>query len=197
VQEPDKFSPDDVTELRPEDLRTIGVITGVHGLQGTLRVAPLSDFPERFAALHTVYLQRDETVLGTYQVKRVKWLQAQLLVTLREITKREAAELLRGAELCVLDSETWPLPENVFYVSELIGYAAIAEDGAEIGRLTDVIEGAQDTLIVTMAQGELLVPFVHAWVGEVNSQRRTIQILNWRRLAESDEIPGSPETDDH
>lgn len=182
--------------LSPEDLRTIGVITGVHGLQGTLRVTPLSDFPERFAALRTVYLMRDGLVLGEYQVKRVKWMQAQLLLTLREVTKRENADLLREAEVCVPESETWPLPENVFYVSELIGYGAVAEDGKEIGTLTDVVEGAQDTLVVTTPHGELLVPFVHEWVGEVNSERRTIQILNWRRLTDSEEIPESPETDD-
>ncbi len=183
----------DEAGLSPEDLRTIGVITGVHGLQGTLRVAPLSDFPERFAALRTVYLMRDGLVLGEHQVKRVKWMQAQLLLTLREVTKRENADLLRGVEVCVPESETWPLPENVYYTTELIGYTVVAEDGMTIGTLTDVVEGAQDTLVVTMPNGELLVPFVHEWVGEVNTEQRTIQILNWRRLTESEEIPESPE----
>ena len=183
--------------LSPEDLRTIGLITGVHGLQGTLRVAPLSDFPERFAALRRVYLMRDGLVLGEYEVKRIKWMQAQLLVTLREVTKRENAELLRGAEFCVPEAETWPLPENVYYITELIGFGIVAEDGTAIGKLTDVVEGAQDTLVVTTPQGELLVPFVQEGVGEVNPERRTIQVLNWRRLTDSEEIPESPETDDH
>ena len=183
--------------LSPEDLHTIGLITGVHGLQGTLRVAPLSDFPERFAALRRVYLMRDGLVLGEYEVKRIKWMQAQLLVTLREVTKRENAELLRGAEFCVPEAETWPLPENVYYITELIGFGIVAEDGTAIGKLTDVVEGAQDTLVVTTPQGELLVPFVQEWVGEVNPERRTIQVLNWRRLTDSEEIPESPETDDH
>ena len=184
--------------VSPEDLRTIGIVAGVHGLQGTLRIASLSDFPERFAALRDVYLKREELVLGVYQVKRVKWLKEHVLLTLREITTRDAAELLRGAELCVPESETWPLPENVFYVSELIGYRVIGDDGTAIGELTSVLEGAQDTLIVTTPGGtEMLVPFVHEWVGEVNAEQRTIQVLNWRRLTESEEIPSSPEDNDH
>jgi 16S rRNA processing protein RimM len=182
--------------MRPDDLRTVGVVVGVHGLQGTLRVAPLSDFPERFAVLHTVYLMRGETVLGAREVKRVKWMKDVLLITLREVTKREEAEELRGVEICVPESEAWQLPENVFYTHELIGFAVVGDDDAVIGTLTGVVEGAQDTLIVETPAGELLVPFVHEWVGEVNAERRTIEVLNWRRLAESEELPPSPDADD-
>ena len=88
-------------------------MAGVHGLQGTLRVAPLSDFPERFAALRTVYLLRNETVVGAYEVKRAKWMNDIVLITLREVTKREEAEELRGAEICVPESETWALLKDV------------------------------------------------------------------------------------
>ena len=48
--------------MSPEDVRAIGVIVGAHGLQGTFKLASLSDFPERFEALRTVYLLRGETV---------------------------------------------------------------------------------------------------------------------------------------
>ncbi len=181
---------------RPDELRTIGVIVGEHGLQGTLRVTPLSDFPERYADLQHVFLMREDVVLGEYRVKRVKWMKNQLLLTLREITKREAAELLRGVELCVRETEKWALPDDVFYVSELIGFSAVSENRV-IGTLTSVLEGAQDTLVITTPSGELLIPFVHEWVGTVDTAARTIEVLNWRRLTNAEELPPTPEPDDH
>ena len=183
--------------MRPDELRTVGVVVGVHGLQGTLRVAPLSDFPERFAALHRVYLVRDEIAVGTYDVKRVKWLNDVVLITLRDVTKREEAENLRGAEICVPESERWVLPQDVYYSADLIGFSVVGDDGVKVGSLTGVLEGAQDTLIIETPNGELLVPFVHAWVGEVNTERRTIEVLNWRRLSAAEELPPSSDDDDH
>lgn len=188
---------DAAADIRPDDLRTVGIVAGVHGLQGTLRVLPLSDFPERFSALRTIYLMRSGTVFAAHEVKRVKWMKDVVLMTLHNVTKREEAEELRGVEICVPENETWPLPENVYYTDDLIGYHAVADNAAVIGTLTGVIEGAQDMLVVSTARGELLVPFVHEWVGDVNAEKRTIEVLNWRKLTDAEEIAPSPESDDH
>jgi 16S rRNA processing protein RimM len=180
---------------RPDDLRTIGFVVGVHGLQGGLRVAPLSDFPERYAALRIVYMKRDERVTGCFTVKRSKWMKDVVLVNLREITRREDAEELRGAEICVLESDAWPLPENVYYRDDLTGFQVVDEGGIKIGELTGVVEGAQDILVIHTPAGEVLVPFVSQWVGDVDIEKRTIHILNWRDLTDVEEIP--PGSDDH
>jgi 16S rRNA processing protein RimM len=182
--------------MNPEDLRTVGVIVGAHGLQGTFKLEPLSDFPERFQALRMVYLLRGETVLGRYQVKNLRWANALLLVTLKEIRTREEADELRGVELCVPDAESWELPEDVYYTSDLLGFTGIAEDGTVLGTLTEVHEGAQDILQFMKGEEELLVPFVREWVGQVDMEKRTIEILNWRRLNDSETIEPSPDNDD-
>lgn len=183
--------------MNPEDLRAVGVIVGAHGLQGTFKLDPLSDFPERFDALQTVYLLRGETVLAQCRVKNIRWANALLLVTLREIRTREEAAELRGVELCVPDSEAWRLPANVYYTSDLLGFTGIAEDGTLLGVLRDVQSGAQDILQFEKDGEELLVPFVNEWVGHVDLIRRTIEILNWRRLSDSETIePSQEEPDD-
>ena len=79
----------------------------------------------------------------------------------------------------------------------MIGYTIVGDEGTTVGTLAGVLEGAQDTLIVATPAGELLVPFVRAWVGEVNTETRTIEIFNWRRLTDNEEIPPAPESDDH
>ena len=179
------------------DLRTIGVVIGAHGLQGALSVTPLSDFPERYAALQTVYLAREDVVLLEGTVKRVRWAAGHVNIALHEITSRTAAEELKGAELCVAESDAWPLPHDTYFVGDLIGFRGVDEQGAHVGTLVEVSKGAQDVLQFDCpGRDALLVPFVQQWVGRVDVQARTIEILNWRSLVDPEAVEPSPQ-DDH
>jgi 16S rRNA processing protein RimM len=181
--------------MNPEDLRTIGMVIGAHGLQGTLKVNPLSDFPERYATLESVYLMRGDSVVEL-RVKQTRWSNQHVLISLIDLTTRDEAETMIGAEVCVPLSESWKLPDGIYYATDLIGFAGIADDGTELGVLKDIHSGAQDLLAFVGLGKELLVPFVSEWVGRVDLQARTIEILHWQRLVEGEEIPPSA-TDDH
>ncbi len=173
------------------DFRAVGVIVGEHGLQGSLKVLPLSDFPDRFNALRKVYLRRGEEIVGEDEVKRVRWAQSHLLVALHSVRTREDAVGLRGVELCVADADSWPLPKDVYYISDLIGFHGVS--GSEvIGTLVGTQSGAQDILEFDGPHGNLLVPFVSEWVGNVDERARTIELLNWRRLIDSETLPADP-----
>jgi 16S rRNA processing protein RimM len=194
---PPKDKPESRAGVTAEELCAVGLIAGTHGLQGTLKLNPLSDFPERYRALRIVYLKREDTVLACMHVQSVRWAGRQVLITLQEITSPEAAREFRGAELCVLEADRWKLPVDVYYVSDLRGFRAVGEDGTEIGVLLDVLNGAQDILQIDRAGQELLVPLVGEWVGKIDTAARTIEILNWRRLAEPETLEGGAEPDDH
>jgi 16S rRNA processing protein RimM len=177
------------------EYRAVGHVVGVHGLQGTLKVTPLSDFAERFDALATVFFLRGDEVLAQHVVKKVRWGSHHLLISFRDLTTREAAEALRDTDLCVPEEESWALPEGVYYSSDLIGFRGIGEGAVDLGSLVMIREGAQAILEFANGQTELLVPFVREWVGKVDLQARTIEILNWRELSGGEEI--SPEPGDH
>jgi 16S rRNA processing protein RimM len=172
-------------------------VVGAHGLQGTMKIEPLSDFPERFLPLKSVVIRLNDNVLSTSHVKRIKWAGPHLLVTLREIRTREAAEELQGAEFCVHERDSWDLPEDVYYTSDLVGFRGVAEDGTELGVLSGIISGAQDILEFAREGEPLMVPFVKEWVGRVDLAAKTIEILNWRALVETDSVDPSPDSDDH
>jgi len=178
------------------ELRTVGVVVGAHGLDGTLRITPLSDFPERFHALDSVFLRKKGESPHPDRVKRVRWSGACVLITVRGVTNREDAQTWRGAELCVREQDRWELPPDVYYVTDLLGFTVVGQDGARIGMLRDVISGAQDILEIEREGAEsLLVPFVRRWVGRVDERTRTIEILNWRDLT-TPEIVESDSNDD-
>ena len=183
--------------MKTEEMRTIGVVVSSHGLQGTLKVESLSDFPERFEAIKSVYLVQNGGTPLSYQIKRVKWAGQFILLTLHELTTRTEADKLRGAELCVALKDSWKLPEDVFYISDLLGFHGVGEDGTQLGELKETLAGAQDLLLFEGEKGELLVPFVSTWVGKVDPAARTIEILNWKQLVEAVEAPPPKLTDDH
>lgn len=183
--------------LRPEDLRTIGVIVGVHGLQGAVKIAPLSDFPDRYFALERVYLKRNEVIVSENRVKRVRWAGNTVHLAVREITSRDAAQTLIGSEVCIPDSETWELPEDVFYVTSLLGCAVVGDDGTKLGIVKSVLDGPQSILEIRDGVKEYLVPFVADWVGTVDCEAKLIVILNWQRLISPEIVDGADEQDDH
>ncbi|MBU0508532.1 ribosome maturation factor RimM [bacterium] len=183
--------------MNPQDLRTIGVVVGAHGLRGTLKIFPLSDFPERFEALHTALLCKADDPPQSVRITRVRRAQGCILIDLDEVRNREAVLNLVGAELCVREEDSWELPPDVFYLTDLLGFTGIGENGERIGVLRNVIRGAQDILEFEREDGgELLVPFVHRWVGRAKVSERTIEILNWRDLIEPDIIEPDPDSDD-
>ena len=55
-----------------EETFLIGVVTGTHGIRGTLRVYPTTDEPERFSLLKEVFL--DKTGVRTaFRVQKVAY----------------------------------------------------------------------------------------------------------------------------
>ncbi len=178
---------DEIQDLDPDHYRAVAVVVGEHGLQGTIRVLPLSDFAERFDALATVYFRRDNLMIGRDEVRQAKWAGKYLLVYLKKCRTREDAESLRGVELCVTEADSWVLPRDTYYTSDLIGFRALG-DGRVIGELVAVHPGAQDILEFTGEHGEFMVPFVSHWVGMVDTTTRTFEILNWRSLLEPEEV---------
>jgi 16S rRNA processing protein RimM len=180
-----------------DQLRTIGIVVGAHGLQGSLKVESLSDFPERFGVLQTVFLVQNADVLGEFSVKSCRWSNKYVILTLREIQDRVGAEAMRSAELCVRGEDSWPLPANAYYTSDLIGFNGVDEHGDFIGQLIKIIDGAQAIFEFERADGStFLVPFVNEWVGKVDTENRRIGLLNWKLLANPETIEPDDE-DDH
>ncbi|MBK6766885.1 MAG: 16S rRNA processing protein RimM [bacterium] len=146
--------------------------------------------PERFESLKASYLLRARR-LGDFEVsiKRCKIAPNGILITLDGIRTRDEADKLRGATFAVLEADRWQLPQDAYYISDLIGCDAHDESGNVVGKISSVIRGAQDILSVDSTLGEVLVPFVREWVGDVDMRQRRVVIRKFSELAEADEIP--------
>jgi 16S rRNA processing protein RimM len=143
----------------------VGLVRGVHGLNGALRVEVLSDDPQRFEPGSVVHPE------GSPRALTIAWRQEDgpgLLVRFEEVTTRSAAERLRDRYLEVSASGE-SLPPGEFYWHELTGVPVATVEGEQLGTVQDVFRAGEAEVLVVRGgdRGEVLVPAVHAVIREL------------------------------
>lgn len=146
----------------------VGRIGRPHGVRGEITIDVRTDEPDtRFAA--GTEIRTDPSTAGPLTVERARWHSGRLLVRFAGIGDRDAAEELRGTWLVVDPGDIPPSADpDDFHDRELIGLAVVTADGADVGRVADILHHGQDLLVVHGPGGEKLVPFVTALVPEVD-----------------------------
>lgn len=147
----------------------IGRIVGVHGIHGACRVQPWCDGIDALKQLTTVYI--DGAVKTSYHVEKIRAHGNQFLITFREIISPEQAALLRNCVLLAPRSEI-SVPKDRVFIQDLIGLPVFrADDGVQLGILTDVLEyPGQQIYQVQTQKGEVLVPAVPAFLEHIDVQ---------------------------
>lgn len=152
-----------MSQLSPQYL-IIGTITRPHGIRGELRIQLHTDYPDRVNNLKTLYIGRSVTdkKIRPFAVQSMRLHQGAGLLTLKEITDRSQADLLRDFYVMVAIEDAVPLEEDEFYLFEVIGMEVQQEDKTSLGIITEVIEtGANDVYVIQGAdEQEILFPAI-------------------------------------
>lgn len=149
-------------------------MTAAFGVQGAVRVRPLTDFADRFAAGSELWLQGS--------LRRVEWTKhagQQLAVKLTGLDDRTRAGLLRGSYLEVPEGEARSLPEDAFYHHQLEGLEVVTESGRALGRLSQVLERPANDVWVVSGEAEHLVPATREAVKKVDLESRRVTVADW------------------
>ena len=166
------------------DYVVIGEITKPQGVNGELKVYPLTDWPERFAELTTVYLsfpkkESDKRVVSSIleKVERKKVLledvrlhSGGVYLKIQGVDSRSLAEALRGSIIEVPRDDAYKLPDNSYYIFQIVGLKVCLENGEVIGEVSDVLcTGGNDVYVVKNEKGqEFLIPAIKDIVREVD-----------------------------
>lgn len=149
---------------------TIGQIVNVVGLKGEVKVYNYSDYKERYEELKHIYV-KEKRELNEYLIEKVRYQKDMVILKLKGVDDRNQAEALRQKNLVILEEDLRDLPEDTFYIKDLIGIKAIdKKTGKEFGVVKDVLTGtAQEVYQITLNTGkEALIPNVKEFVKEVN-----------------------------
>jgi 16S rRNA processing protein RimM len=130
----------------------IGFVLRAHGIKGAVRVRGGDSI---LSVPHVYVADQPMKVLRAQRDKD------EFLVELAGIADRDAAEMLKGAELSV-DRERLPPPSaDEVYIADLVGCRVFDLAGAELGEVIAVEPGAQDRLTIRGATTwELPYPLV-------------------------------------
>jgi 16S rRNA processing protein RimM len=143
----------------------VGLVRGIHGLRGAVRVEVLTDDARRFDPGSVLYREGDDNPL-TVSWRRDDAPGPGILVRFREVPTRTVAERLLDAYL-EGDAAQAP-PAGTYYWHDIVGTRVVTSDGEELGTVEDVFRaGEGDVFTVRGARGELLVPAVSAVVREL------------------------------
>lgn len=153
----------------------VAYVQAAHGARGELKVAPLTDFPDRFRPGAAVWAAGERRTIAGVRPYRDT-----LLVALEGIESRPAADALRGTLLEVPERELASLDEGEYYRFQIVGLGVFDREGHALGRVVEVLEtGANDVYIVRDDEGELLVPAIDSVVLEVDlpGRRMVVELL--------------------
>ena len=112
----------------PQAMVHVATIIAAHGIRGEVKVKSFTSDPKAFATYGPLSSKDGRTI----EIKTIRPQKDEFLCTLSDVTDRNAAESLRGVELCVSRDKLPKLAGGEFYLSDLQGKQAVA-DGKPLG----------------------------------------------------------------
>ena len=153
----------------------VGQVTGAYGVQGAVKVLPLTDFDDRFDPGAKLVLDG-----CTHEVEWSRAGQPGVVIKLRGIDNRTLAELFRGRYLEVPDKEMRGLEEGRFYHRQVVGLKVITGSGQEVGVIAEVLERpANDVWVSREGSIEHLIPATRDAIVAVDLEAGRVVVADW------------------
>jgi 16S rRNA processing protein RimM len=156
--------------MRPvaSDRICIAKFGAAHGVRGEIRLWPFTEDPLAVASYGPL-----ETRDGKrqFEIAAARAAKDHLVARIKGIDTRDAAEKLNGLELYVAREKFPETEDDEFYHADLIGLAAVTQQGEALGRIVAVHNfGAGDIIEIASANGgeTKLLPFTNAVVPTVD-----------------------------
>jgi 16S rRNA processing protein RimM len=149
------------------DILIIGSIGAPYGVKGWVKI---NSFTQNKDSIFDYAPWNIKLEHGANQVIKVEQWRSHaksLVAKLESVEDRNAAELIKNAQISIESSEL-PELDNDFYWKDLIGMQVVTDKGYEMGVVKDMFEtGANDVMLVkakindAFGQKERLLPFLH------------------------------------
>ncbi|HPT77826.1 MAG TPA: ribosome maturation factor RimM [Candidatus Atribacteria bacterium] len=167
---------------------SVGIVLKPHGLKGELKVKPLTDEPARFDKLERVYVKQADGY-KEYHIKSTRYDKGFVYLKLSGVDSIESASALRNQYFWIPRSEAIALPEDSYFIGDLIGSSVKTIQGNTLGTLTDVIQtGSNDVYVVKGNKGEVLIPALKSVVKNIDIRAGlvTVDLTNMEGLLDDE-----------
>jgi 16S rRNA processing protein RimM len=169
------------------DFYLIATVTSVSGKNGAVKIISYSDYPERFFYLSKVYIDFfGEKKL--FFVEKVKQNKNFFTLKFKNFDSEQDSEILVGKEIFVDEENLVRLPDNHFFIHDLIGSRVIKDD-KELGVIKEVYQyPANDVYVIEDAEGkEILLPAILKFIESFDNAKKILKLKPGEDLYEDDE----------
>lgn len=155
----------------------VGVITSPHGIKGEVKVFPTTDDAKRFKELKKVILDTGKEYIPM-EIEHVKFFKNMVILKFKGYDNINEIEKYKSRDLLITRDQAVDLAPDEYFITDLIGFAVVSDQGVELGTLKDVLEtGANDVYVVAMKDGkELMLPAIGDCILNVDLEQRRMEV---------------------
>lgn len=159
-----------VFEYKMKDYITIGQIVRAAGIRGEVKVKPLTDDPNRFKQLKTVYI-----VEKPYRIEALRLDGDFVYLRFGGVSDRNTAETLKDEFIGIDRVNSVPLAEGSYFIADVIGCKLYTSDGETVGKVTEVNQyGAADVFTAFDGVKTVRFPFLKRMIVKVDVENGVI-----------------------
>ena len=147
-----------------------GRIVNTHGVGGEVKIEVWLDSPQFMKRFGRVFVEDRETRVLSAKIQKNF-----LLARLEGVDDLNAAMALKGKTVFI-DRADAKLPKGQFFVQDILGASVVDEQGAEIGKLVDVLERPASNIYVVRGETEHLIPAVPEFILRTDAEAGVITV---------------------
>ena len=163
----------------------LGRIVAPFGVKGWVKIHPFGDDPLSWGKMPQWWLaEQTDTPADAWQTIKLAGFRehgAGLIASFEGVDDRNGAEALQGRYIAAPREALPDTGADEFYWGDLVGLAVINQADEALGTVEALMStGAHDVLQIRDGDTERLIPFVAAYVLDVDLANRTIRV-DWQR----------------
>lgn len=154
------------------DLIKIAKIVSAHGLNGEVKIFPYTDDLNGFKDYNEIYIDGEELEIISQKIAS-KF----IVLKLKGFDYIDDVKRLIDKDVFIDKAQMPSLDEGEYYIHELIAMEVYSEADKFIGTVKDVMETSANHVLVVDHDGkEALIPFVKAFIKELDLKHRKIKV---------------------
>lgn len=147
-----------------------GKIINTFGVRGEVKLDPWCDSAEFLKPLKTLYIDGAPRAVASSRVHK-----GILIVRFADVEDVNGAMLLKNKIVYFARNDV-RLPKGRHFVADLLGAAVVDEQGAEIGKLTEVLDMPAGQVYVVQGETEHTIPAVPEFILDIDADEKTIRV---------------------
>ena len=159
----------------------VGQIVNTFGIKGFVKVKPFTDDNERFEELKTVLVEKHKELIEM-QIEEVKYQQTVVLLKFKGIENIDMAEKLKGCYLKINRKDARKLPEDTYFIADLLGLDVYTEEGELLGKVEDIYNNKSNDIYVVKDElgKQVLLPGIKEVIKQIDidNEKIVVHLLN-------------------